>query len=415
VLTHYYPPEVGAPQTRLRETASTLARFGLDVRVLTGQPHYPTGRVADGYRAWRPRRELIDGISVIRLPMIARPNGGLLDRAVDHGSLAAMAAFAGPVIDRADVLLVESPPLFLGLTAAIHRRLRRRPYVFHVADPWPDFPIAMGALRSRLGQRLAYANEALAYRWAARITTVTPALVARLERKPSARGRVELLPNGVAVERFTPSEPPGPHRRALGWDDARLILVYAGTVGLAQGLGTLVEAMTRLRGSGVVVHVVGDGAERGAIVERVRGLGLADVHVHDPLAADRVPALLAAADGALVLLRRGPLYEESLPTKLVEGLAAGRPIVVSADGEAARVVTAGGAGLTAPAEDPAALADAILALRDSPDRPAMGVRARAVAEADFDRARIVRRLADLLATAAEDGLAGDRERSSGHR
>jgi glycosyltransferase involved in cell wall biosynthesis len=399
-VTHYYPPEVGAPQTRLHETALRLASLSIDVRVLTGQPHYPGGLVRDGYRAWRPRRETIDGIGVIRLPMIARPNGGLLDRSVDHGSFAAMAMLAIPAIRWADVLLVESPPLFLGLTAAFHRLLTRRPYVFHVADPWPDFPIAMGALRSPFGQRLAFANESLAYRFASRITTVTAPLVARLDRKPSARGKVELLPNGVALDRFAPTASPADERRALGWDAARLTLVYAGTVGLAQGLGTLIDAMAALRGSGVVVHVVGDGAERAEIEARVRDRGLDSVRVHDPVPPDRVPALLAAADAVLVLLRRGPLFEESLPTKLVEGLAAGRPLLVSADGEAVRIVVASRAGRVAPAEDATALAAAIVAMRDAPDRQEMGHRARAAAEADYDRARIVGRLAGLLAAAA---------------
>jgi glycosyltransferase involved in cell wall biosynthesis len=396
IVTHYYPPEVGAPQTRLHETASRLAALGARVRVLTGQPHYPTGRVTDGYRAWRPRRQTIDGIAVIRLPMIARPNGGILDRAVDHGSLAAMAALAIPVVRWADVLLVESPPLFLGLTAAFHRLVNDRPYVFHVADPWPDFPIAMGALRSPIARRLAFANESLAYRLASRITTVTPALVERLERKPSARGKVELLPNGVELDRFRAADEAASQRRALGWPEARLTLVYAGTVGLAQGLGTLVDAMADLRGSDVALHIVGDGAERPEIAARIADQRLDSVHLHEPMAADRIPMVLAAADAILVLLRRGPLYEESLPTKLVEGLAAGRPLIVSADGEAARVVARRRAGVVAGAEDPASLATAILAMRDAPDRAAMGARGRATAVADFDRARIIGRLAEIL-------------------
>src|SRR5258705_8815482 len=116
--------------------------------------------------------------------MIARPNGGLLDGVIENGSFALAATAAFPIVRWAEVLLIESPPLFLGFTAAFHRIVTRRPYVFHVADPWPDFPIALGALRSPVAQRLAYVNESLAYRAASRITTVTPSLVERLEQKP---------------------------------------------------------------------------------------------------------------------------------------------------------------------------------------------------------------------------------------
>jgi glycosyltransferase involved in cell wall biosynthesis len=400
ILSHYYPPEIGAPQTRLHETALGLRGLGAEVRVLTGPPHYPTGRVAEGY-GWRtPRRELIDGIDVTRLPMIPRPNGGFVDRSIDNGSFAVSALWAIRPVRWADVVLVESPPLFLGLTAAVHRLVTRRPYVFHVADPWPDFPIAMGALRSPIARRLAYANEWLAYRHAAAITTVTPSLVERLARKRGATGKVHLLPNGVDVHRFRPDVEPATARRALGWDESVLTLVYAGTVGRAQGVDALLGAMHRIQGSGIALHIVGGGIERTQIADRVRHERLADVHVHEPVRSGDVPAVLAAADAILVLLRRGVLYEESLPTKLVEGLAAGRPMLVSADGGSAAIVRRAGAGLTASAQDADGLASSMIQMRDAVDRSAMGIRARAVAVEEFDRERILTGLAAILETAA---------------
>jgi glycosyltransferase involved in cell wall biosynthesis len=403
MLTHYYPPEVGAPQTRLHETAIGLQRMGIAVRILTGPPHYPSGTVRSGYRMLELRRERLDGIQVTRLPMVARPNSGLLDRSIDQGSFALAAMAAIPDIRWSNVLLVESPPLFLGLTAAFHRIVSHRPYIFHVADPWPDFPIAMGALRSPIARRLAYANEHLAYRFAASITTVTPALVASLERKRGARGKVHLLPNGVDLGRFQPDLDPTEARRALGWREARLTLVYAGTVGLAQGLGTLIDAMSQLRDDGIDLHIVGDGAEKQEIAGRIQRHGLDHVQLHPSVPAADVPRMLAAADAGLVLLKAGPLYEQALPTKLVEGLAAGRPLIVSADGEAARIVREADAGVVARAEDSTGLADAMRRVRDDPERAAHGRRALVVAEAQYDRRKIVARLAALLSDAAQSG------------
>lgn len=400
IVSHYFPPEVGAPQTRLRETAIGLRDAGLAVRILTGPPHYPDGAVRPGYRMWQVRRERLDGIDVVRLPMIARPNRGFIDRMIDQGSFATAAAAAIPDVRWADVLLVESPPLFLGLTAAAHRVLWARPYIFHVADPWPDFPIAMGALRSPVARRLAFANERVAYRFASAITTVTPGLVARLEAKPGAQGKVHLLPNGVDLDRFTPDISPAEARRSLGWPEAPLTLVYAGTIGLAQGVGTLLDAMVRLRDGGVILHLVGDGVERSVISARIRDEGLDHVHLHDPVVAATVPRMLAAADAALVLLRRGPLYEDALPTKLVEALAAGRPVVVSADGEAARIIEDARAGAVAPAEDAVGLTAAIKSILDAPDRTDLGARGLAVARSGYDRQQIVARLAELISATA---------------
>jgi glycosyltransferase involved in cell wall biosynthesis len=395
-VTHYYPPELGAPQTRLRETAMGLRELGHEVRVMTGPPHYPNGHVRPGYSALHLRREAIDGIDVLRLPMVPRPNRGFVDRVIDQGSLALVASAAVPVVRWADVLLVESPPLFLGLTAAFHRLVSRRPYLFHVADPWPDFPIAMGALNHPLGRKTAYAIEELAYRRAGLITTVTSGLVRFLDRKPGATGRVRLLPNGVAVDRFDPTADAAVARRRLGWPNVKLTLVYVGSVGLAQGLGTLIDAVAPLRDEGVALRIVGEGYEREGLAARVRAERLDHVHFDDPVPVARVPQILAAADAVLVLLKRGPLYEDSLPTKLVEGLAAGRPIVVSAAGESARIVADAGAGYVSGPEDPDALRDVIRAAAIDPARSLKGHAARTLAANVFDRSMVVRTLAGYL-------------------
>jgi colanic acid biosynthesis glycosyl transferase WcaI len=398
-LTHYYAPEIGAPQTRLRATADLLRDRGHDVSVVTGPPHYPTGTVARGYRAFAWRDDAIDGIPVRRVPVLVRPNGGLVDRVIDQGSFSASAALAARTIARSDVFVVESPPLFLGLTARLLRWLTGCPYIFHVADPWPDFPIAMGALRGRLPIALARWIEARAYAGAALVTTVTPALVSRLGANPAARGRVRLLENGVDVARFAARPDAAEARRALGWHEARLTLAYVGTVGLAQGVGTLIEAVADLRDDGVEVHIIGEGADRQSLETDVRARRLDHIQFHPAVPAEQVPGVLAAADALVVMLKRGPLYEESLPTKLVEGLAAGRPIVASAAGWPARIVLDSGAGVVAAPEEPAALRAAIVDCLRA-DRDAMGRAARGVALARFDRRTVVDELEGYLAEAA---------------
>ena len=408
ILSHYYPPELGAPQTRLRETARELRRLGLEVRVLTGPPHYPDGHVRPGYHRWRGDHEQIDGVGVRRLPTWTRPNGGFLDRTIDQGSFAVAALAAVGSVRWAHVVLVESPPLFLGLTAALQRLVLGRPYLFHVADPWPDFPIAMGALDNPIARRVAYAIESVAYRQASLITTVTPGLVELVASKPAAVGKVRLLPNAVDTSRFDPGRKPSEARRMLGWTDDATHLVYAGSVGLAQGLGTLLEATRRLDRTDVVIHIVGEGFERRALADEAARTGIRQIRFEDPVGSDRIPTLLAAADGLLVLLRAGPMYDQALPTKLLEGLAAGRPLLVSAAGETARVVGSAEAGLVAPPEDAAGLATAIdrFASMGPTERAAMGAAARAIAVSEYDRAVIVARLADLLREAAGLGPAG---------
>jgi len=395
LVTHYYPPEVGAAQTRLSETVRELRALGWRVTVVAPIPHYPLGVVPPGYRWWRPVREKIDGVPVVRLPVLARGGDRFLNRIASQASFALASAAAGALARRHDVMLVESPPLFLAGAGRVVATLARRPYVLHVADPWPDFPIAMGYLNNDVARRLAYALERFAYRGAAAITTVTPPLVAMLDAKPGAHGKVTYLPNAVDIARFRPGIGRAEARRRMRWEPDRLIVVYAGTVGKAQGLSTLIDAARQVADL-ASIHVIGDGVERDELHAAAADAGIRSLTFHRPMPRNLIPVALAAADVGLVMLRDGPLYEASLPTKLVEAMAAGRAVVVAARGLAASIVESAGAGYVAKPEDPDDLARVIGVAAADSGRDARGDRGRAIVSASYDRPLIVRRLSDLL-------------------
>ena len=405
LVTQYYAPEIGAPQTRLRETAAKLIESGWEVRVITCQPHYPHGVIPSGYSAFGPRNERIDGVDVVRLPTVARPNRGFANRVVDQAAFALMAGTAMRHARWADVLLIESPPLFLGFTARWLSAASGRPYVLHVADPWPDYPIELGVLRSRLAIAAARGLERWAYAGAHAITTPTAGCRALIEAQASARGKVTVVPNAVDTRRFADEVPASRARALLGWDQERFTYAYVGTVGLAQGLETLISAaahMTSLwtRPQPPVIKIVGDGQDvaRLKVLAAERAPGLVDFV--EPVARDMVPTILAAADVGLVLLRSGRLARAALPTKLVEALAAGLPVVVSADGEASDIIVAGRVGLASPAEDHVQMADAMVRLADAPEeRGEMSLRARELVRTAYDRRVVVDKLADVLSAA----------------
>ena len=397
LVTQYYAPEVGAAQTRLGETVSGLRQRGFRVTVVAPMPSYPLGRIPEGYRWWRPARERLAGAEVIRMPTVAIPGARMSRRMIAHASFAGASLASVALAERHDVALVESPPLLLAGTARV-LAAAGLPYVFHVADPWPDFPIAMGYLRSPLARRLAFGLENLAYRGASAITTVSPGLVDLLSAKTSARGRVRLLPNGVDTHRFRPAQSPGDGRRALGWPD-RFTVVYVGTVGLAQGIGTVLEAAARLT-TPVSIRIVGEGVEKPILVARARAMRLDNLAFDEAVRQSEVPSILAAADAGLVILRSGPLFDQSLPTKLLETMAAARPVIVGADGLAARIVREAGGGYVARAEDAGDLAAAIERCAHDAERGDKGAAARAAVTADYGRDAILDRLAGILVEAA---------------
>jgi glycosyltransferase involved in cell wall biosynthesis len=392
-LTHYFPPEVGAPQTRIAALAAGLRAHGIETAVHTGFPHYPDGGIAAPYRNRPLKRErLADGMPVLRSAVFPAASAGTARRLLDHAAFAASATLTAAAAAAADVIVVESPPLLLAAAAPLYGALRGAPVVLNVADLWPDTAIELGALRNRRAIAAARALEAWAYRRAAAITVPTSGMAAALERRPEAGGRVHQLGPAVDLERFARTSPPDP--------GPRLRVLYAGTVGVAQGLRTLLEA-ARIAGPNTVeVTIAGSGADAAAL--RGGAAGLSHVRMLGTVPAGQVPELYARADVAVVLLRDRPLFEQALPTKLLEALAAARPIVLSARGEAADLVRAAGSGVVVAPEDPPELAAALVALaRDSGRRREMGMRGRACAEARFDRRASVERWAALLRRVAQ--------------
>lgn len=377
-LTHYFPPEVGAPQTRIALLARGLTAAGVDVVVHTGFPHYPTGVIARPYRNRPLLREQHDGIAVVRSAVYPTANRGFARRLANHASLAASALLTSRATGRVDVVVAESPPLFTGAAGARYAASKRAAFVLHVADRWPASAIELGALRSRRAIVAATALEHWAYRRADLILAPTEGIVAALGELPEARGKARRVWPVVDLDRFRPASPPehqGPLR-----------LLFAGTVGLAQGVDTLVEA-SRLAGAEVVQTVIaGEGADRARIealarqTDNVRLLGI--------VPATEVPGLYAEADASAVLLRDLPVFAGAVPTKMLEAMAAGRPLLLAASGESVRLLTRANAGVALPPGDAGALATAVGRLqRDPALRTRLGQAGRRYAEANFGAPR----------------------------
>jgi glycosyltransferase involved in cell wall biosynthesis len=302
------------------------------------------------------------------------------------------------------VVVVETPPLFLAGAAIAYAKAKRAALVLNVADLWPDSAIELGALDSTGAIRAARAVERAAYRSAAAIACPTEGIFKTLEARPESAGKAALMRPAVDLGRFRPATGGASpdEGRAAG---APLRVLYAGTVGLAHGLGTLLDAAELLAARpgapAVDVTIAGDGADGPALRERLARSGLEGVRMLGAVPADRIPRLYAEADIAVVMLRDVPLFHGALPTKMLEAMAAGRPVVLAARGEAARVLEGAGAGMVVEPEDPSALAEAFTALAADPRRRSdLGAAGRVAAEKEFARGPWLDRWQALLERAA---------------
>jgi glycosyltransferase involved in cell wall biosynthesis len=396
-LTHYYPPEVGAAPARIAALAHGLAAKGLQVSVHTGFPHYPSGTIEAPYRN-RPLKIERDGpVRVLRSAVYPVPNRGFARRLANHLAFAASAlatsAASGPI----DVVIAETPPLFTGAAGVVYSKLKGAALALNVSDLWPESAIELGALNNGYAADGAHALARLCYRRASLIAVPTQGIVDSLAARPEAAGKVRQVPPAVDIERFASIAERPPR---LG---APLRVLYAGTLGIAQGINVLLEAAAIAGPEVVQLTIAGDGPDAELLRTMVRTEHLENVRLLGSVSPTGIPALYESVDAAVVPLRDLRIFSGALPTKLFEGLAAGRPVIVAARGEAAELVEQARAGLSVTPGDPRVLAEAFRRLRSSPyEALQMGARGRLLA-GNFDRCAVVDQWHGLL-----EGLAAHR-------
>lgn len=385
ILTQYYPPEIGAPQARLSRLSSQLVRRGHRVHILTALPSYPHGRIAAGYHQLL-RRETLDGADVTHCPIYPSQAARMVPRLTNYLSFVASSSFFGSfTLPRSDYLLVESPPLFLGLTGYWLSRLKSARLIFNVSDLWPESAVRVGAIR-RQSRAFSMASrlEEFCYRKAWLVTGQSRGIVAHIaERFPEVP--TFHLSNGADTEMFSPSKQANSAQALLG-NHGSFTAVYAGLHGLAQGLSQVVAAAGLLNGrSDIRCIFIGDGPERESLIRS--SSGLPNVCFLPPQRAGAIPAFLASADALLVVLKDD--IPGAVPSKLYEAMASGRPVIFVGHGEGAEILRNASAGIVVEPGDTTGLTSALERLRSQPQLcRELGQNGRKAAVERFDQRQI---------------------------
>lgn len=388
-LSHYFPPEVNAPATRTFENCREWVRQGHEVHVVTGFPSHPAGRVFRSHsRAWY-RCETMDGIQVHRVWTLLAANRGFVRRSLGYLSFLPASVWRAARLGRFDVVVATSPHLFNAAAGWLAGRLKSTPWVYELRDLWPDSIVAVGAVRSRRWVRVLGWLDRQLCRRAAAVVCVTRSFVEQLTGRGVAPERLAYIPAGIYPEEWSVEGSDGSNwRRKLDLGPQHILVTYAGTLGLAHGLDTVIEAAARLevRRPEIRFVLAGDGAERHRLADLTRSRGLGNVFFTGLISRAQVRQLVAGSDVCLVLLRDQPLFRTVLPSKMFEAMAAGRPLVLGVAGEAKDVLEASGGGISIPPEDAGALCEAIESFADDPSlRRRMGACGRAYVTAHFDR------------------------------
>ncbi len=371
-ISRYYWPEKAGAAVCVHETTRRLAEMGHQITVLTTVPNYPSGIVPQAYRGHMLQKETVDNVSIVRAWSYTSENKGFLKRIVSQLSFGCLAPLlAGKAVGKPDLIIVESPPLFNVIAAHVLAWWKRCPFLFWVADLWPESAIQLGVLHNPLLIALSQWLEQVTYRRARTVWAVTEGMRATLMRYGLAPERILLITNGVDTVKFQP----GSQQQArceLGWDQ-RFTVLYAGTHGLSHGLTSVLDAATRIQHREDIRFVfAGTGAEKADLVALARRRELKNVVFLDAFPHEQMPLVLAAADVCLAHTRKLPIFEGMLPIKMYEAMACGRPLIVGLNGEARQIAEREArAALYVEPENAEALADAVCYLFDHPEVAAL--------------------------------------------
>jgi glycosyltransferase involved in cell wall biosynthesis len=398
LLTQYFPPEFGAASARNSEHARLWVEAGADVEICTGFPNYPSGIVPPEYKGVRFRRETIHGYTILRSWIYATPNRAVWKRALASLSFMVSAAMTGAFrCHKPDVIIASSGPFFIGPLGYMLSRIKRVPFVFEVRDILPQQAIDTGMLRNPWLIRLLIGTEEFLYRRARRVVAVSEASRQELAERGVDEAKLVTIENGISESLFTPESKDNAVRREYGWQD-KYVAMYVGVHGVSQGLQTLLEAAESLQAEEDIHFVlVGDGAEKNALQQWATDRQLTNVEFLPVQPRERVAQFYAAADVCFAPLRKGNYFTINIPSKILEIMACGRPVILGAEGQAQRIIEEAGSGLVVSPEDAQAYAQAVLALRASPDMAEeLGSRGHGFVLEHFTRERKADRYLEIL-------------------
>lgn len=396
LVTLHFAPDSVSNAVVATELAEELSRHGHRVTVVCALPFHKAHRIEPGFGSHFLNVDRHGDIKVIRTWLYLRADkGDLGGRLASYASFTAISLIAGLITGRHDVIITPSPPLSLGIVGWLLAALWGGRFIYNVQDIYPDAAVKLGLIKNRFVIRFFSWLERFVYARAAAITVLSDGFRRNLAAKGVPLSKIEVIPNAVDVDFIRPLQRDNAFaasQRLVG----RFVALYAGNVGLAQGVETVIDAAKHLSDPRVLIMIVGSGAGLQACVRRAEGLSNVRFLPSQPRAS--VPDLYASSDVGIVILRGG-MGETSVPSKVYTVMAAGKAVLASIDksSEVWDLVERVGCGLCVPPDDPRALVEAIERLSsDREGTAAMGARGRRYVVANHDRSSFGNKYDELL-------------------
>lgn len=366
ILTQYYPPETGAPQNRLSDLAKQLHNAGHQVTVLTSMPNYPQNEILPAYKGKLFLEEQSEGIRILRSWIFVGKSRSIIPRLLNYWSFTFSSFIFGCIkLKKQDIIICESPPLFLGLTGWLLSGIKRSKFIFNISDLWPESAEKLGVITNKSLLNLAEKLELFLYRKSFLITGQTQGIIQNIKERTHL-DNLHWLPNGISEETLQLNLNKENCRNVFNIPDTAFVLCYAGVIGHAQGLEIILNAATELQQKDIIFIICGDGPELDKLKTLSQSLKLNNITFTGPLSKKDALQLVIASDAAIIPLKKLDLFKGAIPSKIFENCAMSKPILLGVDGEAKQLfIEQAQAGLYFEPENSQSLAAAIKQLYEN--------------------------------------------------
>jgi len=340
-FTQYFPPEVGATQSRAYEMSTRLVKMGHEVTVIAEVPNHPSGIISPKYKGKLYFTSEEDGIKIIRVWVKTSPEKKFRNRIWFYLSYMINSSFAGLLVsqNRYDIVLASSPPLFVGGSALFLHYLKRIPFIFEVRDLWPEQILVVKAMKQNVVIRLLFRLARYLYHHADRVVTVGDGYKEKIQADYNiSEEQIDVIPNGILPEMFTRNGRRNEIRKQLGWC-GKFVVLYLGTHGMSHKLETVMDAAESLESNSELVFAfVGEGAEKEKLLRVKEDRELDNCLFYKMQPREKVPDFYEAADACVVPLLRCELFRGNYPSKMFESMAMECPIILSSEGYSQKIL-----------------------------------------------------------------------------
>ncbi len=366
ILTQWFEPESAFKGLTF---AKELQRRGYQVEVLTGFPNYPEGKVYQGYKVKFYQKEVMDGISIVRVPLYPSHDISAIKRMINYLSFSFAATFIGSfLVKSADVMYVYHPPVTIGLPAVVIKYLRRVPFVYDIQDLWPDTLSSTGMLNNKTLLKIVDRFCCFLYKQADVISVLSPGFKSRLISRGVPEDKINIIYNWAEEGIEKVDKDIKCLKRTYSFED-KFNVLFAGNMGKAQALGSVLDAAELMKKNcpDVQFVFVGDGVEVGYLKNEKKNRKLDNVIFIDRVSKTEIVDILFISDALLVHLKNDALFEITIPSKLQAYFAAGRPVIVGVRGDAANLVEKANAGLVCVPENAESISKSVMKLYSMPE------------------------------------------------